>query len=75
MHFTESGLPQEVHRLRAARAGAAVSDDLAAGVEFINAFRKITQWDQVSANVADLIFVRLANVQDEDVFSRIQTSL
>ena len=75
MHFTESCLTQEVHCLRAARAGAAVSHDLAAGVEFMNTLRKITQRNQMSANVAYLLFVRLADVQDKDVFSRIQPPL
>src|SRR5205814_7141106 len=75
MHLAESGLTQEIHRFRAAHARAAVSHDLAAGVEFMNTLRKITQRNQMSANVAYLIFVRLADVQDKDVFSRIQPPL
>ena len=46
-----------------------MGDDFAAGVEFVHALGQITQRDKVSADVADLVFVRLANVQNEKVFA------
>src|ERR1044071_4169638 len=48
---SESRLPQEVHRFRAANARAAVRDDLFTGVELVHAFRQIAERDQVSVEV------------------------
>ncbi len=70
MDFLESCLPEEIHGFGAARARAAVGDDLAAGVEFVHSFGQIAQGDQVAVDVADLVFVWLAHVEDEDIASR-----
>src|SRR5581483_6517097 len=71
-HLLEAGLAQEVHRLGAAHAGAAVGDDLAAGVEFMHALGKIAQRDEVASQVADLVLVRLAHIQNKQVFAAVQ---
>src|SRR5579884_2522465 len=74
-HFLESCLPQEIDCLAAAHAGAAVRDDLAAGVELVHALGQIAKRDQISVQVADLIFVRLAHIEDKDVLSGIESLL
>src|SRR5207245_5363289 len=56
----------------AAHPGAAMGDDLTAGIEFVDALRQIAQRNQMAANVADLIFVWLAHIQDEDIFACVQ---
>src|SRR5438270_9017714 len=63
MHFLESRLAQEVHGLGAAYAGAAMGDDLFAGIELVHAIRQFAQRNQVAADVADVILVRLANIE------------
>ena len=52
-----------------------MSHDLAAGIELVHPLGQIAQRDQMPAKVADLILVRLANVEHEKVFARIQTPL
>ena len=52
-----------------------MGDNLAAGVEFMHAFRQIAQRDQMPFDVTDLIFVQLAHVEHEKIFARIQTPL
>ena len=61
----ESRLTQKVYRLGAANARTAMGDHLFARIEFAHALRKITEWDQVTTDVADLIFVRLAHIENE----------
>src|SRR5271170_5865608 len=75
MDLLESCLLQEGHSLRAPNAGAAMGDDLATGIEFVHAVRQISQRNQVSIDVADLVFMRLAHVEHEKVLARVQTAL
>src|SRR5229473_5781054 len=65
VNFLESGLAEEVHRFGAAHAGAAMGHDLLAGVQFVHPFGQVAERNQMSADVADLIFVRLAHIEDE----------
>src|ERR1022692_1579245 len=74
VHFLESSLLQKRYRFSAAHAGAAMGHDLAAGVEFVHTFWQIAQRDQMPLDVADLILVRLAHVEHEKVFARVQTT-
>ncbi len=69
--FLNPACCRNVDGLRAASAHFAVDDDLAAGVEFVHALGQIVQRNQMSAEVADLVFVRLAHVEHEEiVFAR-----
>ena len=63
MYPAESCLPQEVDRLGAAATHLAVDDNLAAGIELTDAFRQVTQRDQMSPDVADLVFVGLTYIE------------
>jgi hypothetical protein len=68
VHLPETCLAQKGDGFAAAHAGAAMGHDLAAGIEFVDTLWQIAQGDEVSADVADLVFVRLAHVKDEDFF-------
>src|SRR6184192_1378456 len=75
MDLLESSLAQEVHSLGAAHTGAAVGHNFAAGVEFVDALGQIAQRDKISINVADLVLVRLADIEHENVFTGIEPTL
>src|SRR5208282_1438628 len=50
-------------------------DNFARAVELIHAARKVSERNQVPAEIANLILVRLANVEDEEVVSAIEPRL
>ena len=75
MHLLESRLAQEVHRLGAAHAGPAMGDDLFAGIEFVHPIRQFAERNQMSADVADVILVRLANIENVNVVAAIEPLL
>jgi hypothetical protein len=52
-----------------------MDDDLAAGVEFAEAFGQFVHRNQVSAEVADLVLVRLAHLEHEQVIAGIEPPL
>jgi hypothetical protein len=64
-YLTEAGFSQKVDGFCGALAAAAVSHDFSRRVEFMDAAREFTERDQVSVEIADLKFVRLAHVEDE----------
>ena len=47
-------------------------DDFAGAIEFADALREIAQRDEVAAEIADLIFVRLANIEDVEIVAAIE---
>jgi hypothetical protein len=53
-HVGESGPAQNLHRF---------CNDLATGIEFLHALRQLGQRNQLSADVGDLVFVFLADVE------------
>ena len=53
----------------------AMDDDLAAGVELADALGQVIQRDKVSAEVADLVFVRLAHLEYEQVIAGVEPPL
>src|ERR1700729_4579329 len=67
VHFAKAGLLQEGDGFRATAAHLAMHDDLAARVELIHALRQIVQRNQISADIADLIFMWLAHVEHEQI--------
>src|SRR5205823_319059 len=69
--FSEASLAEEVHSFGAAHAGAAMHNHVAAGVELVYALGQITQRNHVAADVADLVFVRLAHIKHEHIIARI----
>src|SRR3954463_3548339 len=73
VHFLESRLAQEIHRLGAAHAGAAMSDDFLAGIELVHTIRQFAERNQMSADVADVILVRLAHIENINVVAAIES--
>src|SRR3954454_22445650 len=55
----ESRLAQEIHRLGATHARPAMSDDFLAGIKLVHPIRQFAERNQMSADVADVILVRL----------------
>ena len=53
----------------------AMDDDLAAGVELADALGQVIHRNQVSAEVADLVLVRLAHVEHEQVIAGVEPPL
>src|SRR5207247_6044154 len=73
--FFESRLAQEIYRFGAAYAAAAVGHYFLAGVELVYAIGEIAQWNQVPAEIADLVFVRLADVEYEYIVTAVEALL
>ena len=71
----ESSLAQEVHGLGATNTTAAMGHNFLAGVEFVYAVGEIAQWNQVPAEIADLVFVRLADVEYEYIVTAVEALL
>src|SRR3954465_4214830 len=74
-YFFEPGLAEEIHGFRAAASHLAVGNDLTRGIKFADALRKIAERDEISAEIGDLIFVGLADVEHEEIFAGIETAL
>src|ERR1019366_3663428 len=75
LYFGKAGLAKQSDRLGAAESAAAVGHDFAARIQLVQARGQIAQRDEMSAKVADLIFVRLAGVEDEQVVARVEPGL
>src|SRR5579862_7344893 len=75
VNLAKSSLLQEGDGLRATPAHFAVDHNFAARIEFVDALRKIVEGNQMSAEIADLIFVRLAHVENEEILFCIETAL
>ena len=73
--MAKARLAKEVDCFGAPHSALAVRDDLATRIEFMDACRKVAKRDQVPTDVADLVLMRLANVEDEDVLTGIQAAL
>src|SRR5208282_4188467 len=70
--FAEAGFAQEIHGFRRALSAAAVRDDFTRRVQFVNAARQFAERDQVTLQIADLKFMRLAHIQDEEIVSAVE---
>src|SRR5580704_18401148 len=66
---------QKFNRFGRALAAAAMRHNLSRTVEFAGAFGKITERNQVSAEIANLIFVRLAHVENVQIVAAVETGL
>ena len=71
----EPRLAEEVSSLGAASAHLAVDDDLPAGVELADPLWQVIQRDQVAANVADLVLVRLTHIEHKEVIAPVKALL
>jgi hypothetical protein len=67
-------LAEKVDCLGAAASHFAVGDDLAIGIELVEALGQIVERDEMTAEVGDLVFVGLAHVEDEKLFAGVETA-
>src|ERR1700722_2288330 len=73
--FFESGFAQEVDGFGGALAAAAMRDDFARSVELMHAPRNFAERNQFPVEIADLIFVRFAHVENKKIIAFVETSL
>ena len=66
-NLAETGFAEKIHGLRGALSAAAVRDDFARRIQFVDAARQFPQGNQVALEIADLIFVGLTHIQNEQV--------
>ena len=71
--LAKAGALQKIYCFGGALAAAAVCHDFTRAIEFTGALREIAERNQVAAKIADLIFVRLADVKDEEIVAAIQS--
>src|ERR1700721_1006368 len=71
VHLGEARLLQKSDGFRASSAHLAMGYYLALGIEFSDTLWKIAQRNKISAQVTDLIFVRLAHIENEDIGFRV----
>ena len=69
--FSEPRLAQEVHSLRRALAAAAVGNDFVRGIEFMHPAREFSERDEMPVEIANLVFVGLAHIQDEEIIAAV----
>src|SRR5579883_465795 len=67
MNFAEARLAEEVHRFCRALAAAAMRHDLVRGIQFVHPPRQFTERNQMTIEIANLVFMRLAHIQDVKV--------
>ena len=70
--FAEAGFAQEIDGFGGALAAAAMRYDFARSVEFVHAARKFAERDQFPVEIADLIFVRFAHVENEKIVAFVE---
>jgi hypothetical protein len=63
--FAETRLAQEIHGLRRTLSAAAMRHDFSRGIEFVNAPRQLPEREKVPFEIADLVFVGLAHIENE----------
>lgn len=72
VHLPEARLAQEIHRPSGTLAGLAMNYNLAGGIEFVNATGQLAKGHQMPFEIANLVFVRFAHIQNENVIALVQ---
>src|SRR5260370_1375183 len=73
--FAEARLAQEVHSLGGTLSASAMRHDFPRGIQFVNAPRQLSEWKEMSLEIADLVFVWLAHIENEQIISAIEPGL
>ena len=73
--LAESGLAQKIHSIGGALAASAMRHDFTRAIQFAHALRQIAERNQIAIEIADLIFVRLAHVEDKQIVAAVQALL
>ena len=69
------GVGKELSCFCAARSHLAESNDLAAGIEFLNTLRQLRQRNQLTSYIGNLKFVLLPDVEQEQVLTSVEPLL
>jgi len=72
VNFAESGFPQKIDSLGGTLAAPAVRDNFLRRIEFVHAARQFAKRQQVSFDIADLIFVRFAHIENVEIIAAIE---
>src|SRR5579859_5781265 len=76
LDFLEAGVAQKLRRFQAAHAALAMNDQLSLLGQLAGTLRQFRQRDQLAArDLADLVFLRIAHVEDEDLLLAIEALL
>src|SRR5271155_3871489 len=73
--FGESGGAKDGASFCTALAGTAMDDVIFVSIEFSDAVTQLPERDEWSAEIADLIFVRFADVKNENIFMSVKAAL
>src|ERR1700722_17853254 len=74
-NLAEARFAQEIDSFGGALAAAAMRHDLSRRVEFMDAARQFPERNQLSVEIADLVFVRLAHIENEEIVAFIEPRL
>src|SRR5579863_19890 len=74
-NFSEAGLTKKLDGFGRSFPAPAMCHDFARAVQFVRAPRQITEWEQVSIQIANLKFMRLANVKHKQIVAAIESLL
>src|SRR5262249_2478107 len=72
VNFAEAGFLEEIDGLGRALAAAAMGHDFAGRIEFMHAARQLAEWDQLPLQIADLIFMWFADIENEEIVATIK---
>src|SRR6266513_1822995 len=70
--FAETRLTQEVHGLRGTLPAAAMRDNFLRRIEFMYAPGQLPERKQMSLEITELVLVRLAHIENEQIISTIE---
>ena len=73
--FAKARLPQELHGIGGTLAAAAMGHDFAGAIELSGALGQFAERDEVAVQIANLVLVRLANVENKKIVSAIEPCL
>ncbi len=73
--FSEARFSQKVHSFGGALSAAAMRHDFPRGIEFVDAPRQLPEREKMSLQIADLVFVRLAHIENEKIIAAIEAGL
>src|SRR6266481_470953 len=74
-NLAKARLSQEVHGFGGTLSAAAMRDDFAGGIEFVDATRQLPKREEMPFEIADLVFVGLAYIENEEIISAVEPGL
>src|SRR5260370_14468530 len=74
-NLAKARLSQEVHGFGGTLSAATMRDDFAGRIEFVDATRQLPKREEMPFEIADLVFVGLAHVENEEIISAVEPGL